>query len=222
MWLLNCYTIRYSEYEILQHQREELEMQNKRMVERISKLQFIYKGNCIFAIKRLIQSKLNSTIHSSVAQHRRTTKLQNAIGVIGQKIKQISSQVGLIVTKYRERRDGLMQLATSIQYEIGQVRTAKHSFSLTTGHYNWMAEFGKLNTTLFLVRLVVVMVSCQANKYQLKWVNLSFNWTNYQFIKFQLNKCILNIKSTEQITMWTHCPCSNLWVHSITWPCGLD
>ena len=111
-------------------------MQNKRMVERISKLQFIYKGNCIFAIKRLIQSKLNSTIHSSVAQHRRTTKLQNAIGVIGQKIKQISSQVGLIVTKYRERRDGLMQLATSIQYEIGQVRTAKHSFSLTTGHYN--------------------------------------------------------------------------------------
>ena len=36
---------RYSEYEIIQHQKEELEMQNKRMVERISKLQFIYKGN---------------------------------------------------------------------------------------------------------------------------------------------------------------------------------
>ena len=38
-------SIRYSEYEIIQHQKEELEMQNKRMVERISKLQFIYKGN---------------------------------------------------------------------------------------------------------------------------------------------------------------------------------
>ena len=36
--------VRYSEYEIIQHQKEELEMQNKRMVERISKLQFVYKG----------------------------------------------------------------------------------------------------------------------------------------------------------------------------------
>ena len=36
--------VRYSEYEIIQHQKEELEMQNKRMIERISKLQFVYKG----------------------------------------------------------------------------------------------------------------------------------------------------------------------------------
>ena len=34
----------YSEYEILQHQKEELEMQNRRLVERISKLKYIIKS----------------------------------------------------------------------------------------------------------------------------------------------------------------------------------
>ena len=45
MFMNTVPSARYSEYEIIQHQKEELEMQNKRMVERISKLQFIYKGN---------------------------------------------------------------------------------------------------------------------------------------------------------------------------------
>ena len=34
----------YGEYEILQHQKEELELQNRRLVERISKLKYILKG----------------------------------------------------------------------------------------------------------------------------------------------------------------------------------
>jgi hypothetical protein len=36
---------RFQEWEILQHQKEELEMQNKRLVERISKLRFTLEGD---------------------------------------------------------------------------------------------------------------------------------------------------------------------------------
>ena len=36
--------VSYSEFELLQHQKEELEMQNRRLVERISKLKYILKG----------------------------------------------------------------------------------------------------------------------------------------------------------------------------------
>ena len=48
-------------------------------------------------------------------------KLQNAVGAVGQQIEGLTGKVGIIVTKYRERRDGLSQLAYSIQQEIGQV-----------------------------------------------------------------------------------------------------
>ena len=48
-------------------------------------------------------------------------KLQNAVGAVGQQIEGLTGKVGIIVTKYRERRDGLSQLANSIQQEIGQV-----------------------------------------------------------------------------------------------------
>ena len=48
-------------------------------------------------------------------------KLQNAVGAVGRQIEGLTGKVGIIVTKYRERRDGLSQLANSIQQEIGQV-----------------------------------------------------------------------------------------------------
>jgi len=38
--------VAYTEYELLQHQKEELEMQNRRLVERISKLKYILQGAC--------------------------------------------------------------------------------------------------------------------------------------------------------------------------------
>ena len=50
-------------------------------------------------------------------------KLQNAVGAVGRQIEGLTGKVGIIVTKYRERRDGLSQLANSIQQEIGQVGT---------------------------------------------------------------------------------------------------
>ncbi len=43
--------VSYSEYEILQHQKEELEMQNRRLVERISKLKYILKGITVESIQ---------------------------------------------------------------------------------------------------------------------------------------------------------------------------
>lgn len=36
--------VSYNEFEILLHEKEELEMQNRRLVERISKLKYILKG----------------------------------------------------------------------------------------------------------------------------------------------------------------------------------
>ena len=48
-------------------------------------------------------------------------KLQNAIGAVSQQIEQLTGKVEILVTKYRDKRDGLSQLAGSIQQEIGQV-----------------------------------------------------------------------------------------------------
>ena len=48
-------------------------------------------------------------------------KLQNAVGAVGRQIEGLTGKVGIIVAKYRERRDGLSQLANTIQQEIGQV-----------------------------------------------------------------------------------------------------
>lgn len=48
----------FEEFEILQHQKEELELQNRRLVEKISKLRFSLQGiqnACLIPLLRLLQ-----------------------------------------------------------------------------------------------------------------------------------------------------------------------
>lgn len=54
--LLLQHHVTYSQYEILKHQNQELELQNRRLVERISKLKYILKGKKRRGICTILES----------------------------------------------------------------------------------------------------------------------------------------------------------------------